>query len=75
MRISTTGFTQGHIESLARLQAGVQRTQSQVAAGTRLLTPADDPVAAARMDSGNARRVVRALEVCLGGGRHRQAAA
>ena len=49
MRISTTGFTQGHIESLARLQAGVQRTQSQVAAGTRLLTPADDPVAAARV--------------------------
>jgi tRNA dimethylallyltransferase len=28
-----------------------------------------DPVAAARMDPGNARRVVRALEVCLGGGR------
>lgn len=49
MRISTTGFMQGHLESLARLQAGVQRTQSQVAAGTRLLTPADDPVAAARV--------------------------
>jgi flagellar hook-associated protein 3 FlgL len=49
MRISTTGFMQGHIESLARLQAGVQRTQSQVASGTKLLSPADDPVAAARV--------------------------
>lgn len=49
MRISTTGFTQGHLESLGRLQAGVQRTQAQVAAGTRLLAPADDPVAAARV--------------------------
>jgi flagellar hook-associated protein 3 FlgL len=49
MRISTAGSMQGQIDSLARLQAGVQRTQSQVASGTRLLSPADDPVSAARV--------------------------
>jgi len=49
MRISTAGFMQGHVESLSRLQTEVQRTQSQVSAGTRLLSPADDPAAAARV--------------------------
>jgi flagellar hook-associated protein 3 FlgL len=49
MRISTAGFMQGHVESLSRLQTEVQRTQSQVSAGTRLLNPADDPAAAARV--------------------------
>jgi flagellar hook-associated protein 3 FlgL len=49
VRISTQGFMQGQVESLSRLQAEVQRTQSQVAAGTRLLSPADDPVAASRV--------------------------
>ena len=49
MRISTAGFMQGHVESLSRLQTEVQRTQSQVSAGTRVLSPADDPAAAARV--------------------------
>lgn len=49
MRISTAGFMQGQVESMSRLQTEVQRTQSQVSAGTRLLDPADDPAAAARV--------------------------
>jgi flagellar hook-associated protein 3 FlgL len=40
---------QGHVGSLARLKAEVQRNQSQVSAGTKLLSPADDPAAAARV--------------------------
>ncbi|NBU26079.1 MAG: flagellar hook-associated protein 3, partial [Gammaproteobacteria bacterium] len=52
MRISTTGSLQGQVEALARLKADLQRTQSQVSAGTKLLTVADDPVAAARVQDG-----------------------
>lgn len=52
MRISTTGSLQGQVEALARLKADLQRTQSQVSAGTKLLTAADDPVAAARVQDG-----------------------
>jgi flagellar hook-associated protein 3 FlgL len=49
MRISTAGLMQGHTESLARLQAGVQKTQAQVSSGIKLQSAADDPVAAARI--------------------------
>jgi flagellar hook-associated protein 3 FlgL len=37
------------VDALNALQGEVQRTQSQVASGNRLLTPADDPVAAGRI--------------------------
>jgi len=49
MRISTLNFLQGPVETLARLQSDVQRTQTEVATGTRLRSPADDPVAAGRV--------------------------
>jgi len=49
MRISTLNFLQAPVESITRAQAELQRTQAQVAGGSRLLTPADDPVAAGRI--------------------------
>ena len=49
MRISTLNFLQAPVDSLNKLQSELQRTQAQVASGTKLLTPADDPVAAGRI--------------------------
>jgi flagellar hook-associated protein 3 FlgL len=49
MRISTSGLMQGHTESLARLQTGIQKTQAQVSSGIKLQSAADDPVAAAQI--------------------------
>lgn len=49
MRISTLNFLQGPVDSLTKLQGEVQRTQAQVASGSKLLSPADDPVAAGRV--------------------------
>ena len=49
MRISTLNFLQGPVDSLNKLQGELQRTQAQVASGKNLLTPADDPVAAGRI--------------------------
>lgn len=49
MRISTINFLQGPVGALNTLQGELQRTQAQVAGGTKLLTPADDPVAAGRI--------------------------
>lgn len=49
MRISTTDFTQGQVGALTRLQAELQRTQAQLSGGTKLLSPADDPAASARV--------------------------
>jgi flagellar hook-associated protein 3 FlgL len=48
MRVSTsTIFDQG-VFNIQRGQAALIRTQEQIAAGRRVLTPADDPVVAAR---------------------------
>lgn len=48
MRLSTSLiFTQGY-DAIARQQADLFRTQQQVATGKRIVTPADDPVGAAR---------------------------
>jgi flagellar hook-associated protein 3 FlgL len=48
MRISTnTVYDQG-VSSILRQQEGMLKTQQQVSSGRRILTPADDPVAAAR---------------------------
>lgn len=48
MRISTNTLYQAGSAKLSELQAGLLKTQQQVAAGRRMLTPADDPVGAAR---------------------------
>ena len=48
MRLSTSLiFTQGY-DAIARQQGELFRTQQQVATGKRIVTPADDPVGAAR---------------------------
>ena len=49
MRISTLNFLKGPVDSITRLQGELQRTQAQVASGTKLLSPSDDPVAAGRI--------------------------
>ncbi len=48
MRISTSSIFDRAGARLSDLQAQLNRTGQQIAAGTRVLTPADDPVAAAR---------------------------
>ena len=49
MRISTAMFYRQGVTSITEAQSAVVRTQSQLASGQRLLSPADDPVAAARI--------------------------
>lgn len=48
MRISTNTVYQQGIATLQQQQESLLKTQQQVATGRRVLTPADDPVAAAR---------------------------
>lgn len=55
MRISTNTIYDRGVDSINRQQADMLKTQQQVASGRRVLTPADDPVAAARaLDIGQA---------------------
>ncbi|WP_166263723.1 flagellar hook-associated protein FlgL [Marinobacter caseinilyticus] len=49
VRISSQQVFQGGINRLQELNAGIQRTQQQLSSGKRVLNPADDPVAAARI--------------------------
>ncbi|KFI21969.1 flagellar hook-associated protein FlgL [Nitrosococcus oceani] len=49
MRISTSLFQQQSIDGMLRQQAQVSKTQQQIASGERMQTPADDPIAAARL--------------------------
>jgi flagellar hook-associated protein 3 FlgL len=49
MRISTSTIQQGALDAMLRQQAQLARTQSEVATGRRIQTPADDPPAAARL--------------------------
>lgn len=49
MRIATTQIFQQSMNSLLDQQAKLARTQQQISSGERLLSPADDPVAAARI--------------------------
>ena len=50
MRLSTSLiFTQGY-DAIARQQGELFRTQQQVATGKRIVTPADDPIGAARLE-------------------------
>jgi flagellar hook-associated protein 3 FlgL len=48
MRISTQSFFDQNVAGMGSLQLQLFRTQQKMAAGTRFLTPSDDPVAAAR---------------------------
>lgn len=48
MRISTSTIFDGASARLSDLQSQLDRTSRQVASGRKLLTPSDDPVAAAR---------------------------
>jgi flagellar hook-associated protein 3 FlgL len=48
MRISTSGAFQQGLNMMLQLQAALDRTQRQIASGRRILSPADDPIAAAR---------------------------
>ena len=47
MRISTTSFYENASGKISDLQSALATKQSQLASGKRILTPADDPVAAA----------------------------
>ena len=48
MRISTNTLYQAGISRISSLQAEQSRLQQQISSGRRILTPSDDPVAAAR---------------------------
>ena len=49
LRISTAALHDLAIATMLRQQASLARTQNQIATGKRVLTPADDPVAAAQL--------------------------
>jgi len=48
MRISTSSLFDVNVNQLGTLQSNMLTTQQQISTGRRILTPADDPVAAAR---------------------------
>ncbi len=48
MRISTSAIYDLGVAAITRQQSALVKTQQQLATGRRILTPADDPVAAAR---------------------------
>lgn len=48
MRISTTTIFQNGGGRISDLQSALNRTQQQIAAGRRILTPSDDPIGSAR---------------------------
>lgn len=48
MRISTSTIYEQGVARINDLQSGMAKTQQQLSTGRRVLTPADDPVAAAR---------------------------
>ncbi|MHB0975048.1 MAG: flagellar hook-associated protein FlgL [Thiobacillus sp.] len=48
MRISTQTLFEAGAARIGDLQSGLAKTQQQIATGRRVMTPADDPVAAAR---------------------------
>ncbi len=51
MRVSTRQFQQTAISGILDRQNALSRTQEQMATGKRILSPADDPVAATRIHS------------------------
>ncbi len=53
MRVSTSQITDNAVTSMQDLQAQLAKTQQQLSTGKRVLTPADDPSASARILSLN----------------------
>lgn len=51
MRVSSNTIYQGALNGMLRQQAQLSRTQSEVASGRRIQSPADDPPASARLDA------------------------
>ncbi len=49
MRISTSQMQQLGVDAMLRQQSGLSKTQQQLATGRRVLSPSDDPIAAARV--------------------------
>lgn len=49
MRISTSGLYEASTSQMSNMQAQMAKTQLQLGANKRVLTPSDDPVASARM--------------------------
>ena len=50
-RISTSGMHDAAIRQMLARQADLSRTQTQISTGKRVVTPADDPVAATQITS------------------------
>ena len=48
MRISTAGLHQAALTQMMTKSSALMKTQNQIASGTRILTPADDPIGAAQ---------------------------
>lgn len=48
MRVSTSGIFSNGQSMMQRLQAAIDYTQRQISSGKRILSPSDDPIAAAR---------------------------
>ena len=48
MRVSTLGSYANGLSAMQRIQAALDQTQRQISSGRRILTPSDDPLAAAR---------------------------
>jgi flagellar hook-associated protein 3 FlgL len=58
MRISTNTIYQNGINRLGSLQVGQSKLQEQISTGKRITTPADDPIAAARiLDISNSKNI------------------
>lgn len=49
MRISTNTFIDGSVGRLTDLQSKISKVQQQISSGKRLITPSDDPIAAAQV--------------------------
>ena len=50
MRIATSAIYELKVQQLLNNQAALSKTQSQIASGLRVQTPADDPIAAAQLN-------------------------
>src|SRR6185295_4301604 len=48
MRISTAGIHNSALTQMMSKSSALAKTQNQIASGTRILTPADDPIGAAQ---------------------------
>lgn len=71
MRISTNTFFETGASRLGDLQTGLAKTQEQISTGRRILTPSDDPVAAAQaLELTQAKEINAQLAVNRRGAQH-----